>query len=228
MSEIRAERLERALASSDSSARLQAALAAGTHPDPDYIEVLVRRCAIEPDFYVRDMMTWALTRHPAELTVPRLLAESMEHEPQAQSQALHSLSKIRDPRGWLAITTALLQDPDDEVARSAWRAAVVLVPAGHERELAATLATQLGRGDRSLHLSLSRALSALGDAASPVLSAASVHGSPDVRAHAIATVRMIDDPDEGFDQAIFEAKRTVALKDIPIAGDAPDDRDVEP
>jgi len=34
------------------------------------------------------------------------------------------------------------------VARSAWRAAVVLVPEGEEKELAVGLATQLGRGGR--------------------------------------------------------------------------------
>ena len=39
------------------STRLRAALAAGTDPHPDQIDVLVRRCALEPDFYVRDMLT---------------------------------------------------------------------------------------------------------------------------------------------------------------------------
>jgi hypothetical protein len=59
---------------------------------------------------------------------------------QTRSQALHTLSKIRDARAWPAITRSLLRDRDDEVARSAWRAAAALVPEGQERELAEELA----------------------------------------------------------------------------------------
>ncbi len=103
------DQLRAALASADSSSRLQTALTAGTDPDPSYVEVLVERCAIEPDFYVRDMLTWALTRHPADLTVPLLLEEAQSDVPQARSQALHSLSKVGDPRGWAAVTDAVLR-----------------------------------------------------------------------------------------------------------------------
>ncbi|HET6286112.1 MAG TPA: HEAT repeat domain-containing protein, partial [Amycolatopsis sp.] len=68
-------RLLDALSSESSSTRLQAALAAGTRPDIRFVDALMARCAIEPDFFVRDMLTWALTRFPAESTVPALLAE---------------------------------------------------------------------------------------------------------------------------------------------------------
>ena len=169
-----ASRLRENLAQDESSDRLKAALEAGTRPDPEYIDVLVERCAIEPDFYVRDMLTWALTRQAATATVPRLLTELHRSPPQARSQALHTLSKIGDPVAWPAITTDLLRDPDDEVARSAWRAAVILVPTGDEARLAWQLASQLGRGGREVQLSLSRALVAVGDAArGPVAQAAS-------------------------------------------------------
>src|SRR5919197_4357014 len=120
--------------------RLRAALLAGTHADPGLADALVARCAIEPDFFVRDMLTWALTRLPQEITVPRLLAELGSERAQARSQALHTLSKIGDRTVWPAITRSLLHDADDEVARSAWRAAVALVPAGEREELAAELA----------------------------------------------------------------------------------------
>ncbi len=212
--------LREALGSPDSSLRLRAALAAGTDPHPGYVEVLVRSCASESDFYVRDMLTWALTRHPAAIVVPRLLEETRAEGAQARSQALHTLSKIGDPRGWAAVTPELLRDPDEEVARSAWRAAVVLVPEGGEAELARALSAQLGRGDRNVQLSLSRALAALGDAATPVLADAARHRDAAVRAHAIATERLVRDPDEGFDQAIFEAKRIVALKGAPMVDEA--------
>ena len=203
--------LRAALAVPDSSSRLQTALAAGTNPDPSYVEVLVERCAVEPDFYVRDMLTWALTRHPADVTVPLLLAEAQSDVPQARSQALHSLSKIGDPRGWAAVTREVLRDSDDEVARAAWRAGVVLVPEGEEGALVEELALQLGRGDRSVQLSLSRALAALGEHAVEALAAASTHRHEKVRLHAVATERLMRDPDESFEAAVFEAQRIVAL-----------------
>lgn len=101
---------------------------------------------------------------------------------------------------------------DDEVARSAWRAAVVLVPKGQEQSLAEELATQFGRGDRKLQLSLSRALVALGEeTVVPVLRKAMTSKDPTVRVHASATERLLRAPDTGFESAIEEAKRLFAL-----------------
>jgi HEAT repeat protein len=200
-----------ALGAGNSSVRLQAALAAGTRADPGLAGALVARCALEPDFFVRDMLTWALTRLPAEVTVPRLVAELESGRAQARSQALHTLSKIGDRTVWPSITRSLLHDADDEVARSAWRAAVVLAPPGERDGLAADLARQLGRGDRTVQLSLSRALVALGDAAEPALRTWLASPDPGVRAHVRATQRLLQDPDAGFDLAVDEAKRIVAL-----------------
>lgn len=201
----------RGLEDDRASVRLRAALAVGSMPDPRFVGTLVERCAVEPEFFVRDMLSWALTRHPVSVTLPRLLREVRSERPRARSQALHTLSKIGDRRAWPAITRALLTDADDEVARSAWRAAVVLVPEGEEAALAALLATQLGRGDRDTRLSLSQALVALGDAMAPALAAATRDPEPLVRAHALATQRLLRDPDAGFTLAVEEAKRVVAL-----------------
>ncbi|TGB02990.1 HEAT repeat domain-containing protein [Streptomyces sp. MZ04] len=194
-----------------SSVRLRAALAVGTTPDPRFVDKLIERCAIEPEFFVRDMLTWALTRHPVSMTLPLLLREVRSGQSQARSQALHTLSKIGDRQAWPAITRALLSDADDEVARSAWRAAVVLVPEGEKSALAAVLATQLGRGGRETQLSLSRALVALGAVIGQALRAATAAADPHMRAHALATRRLLRDPDAGFESAIEEAKRVVAL-----------------
>ncbi|MFF4174027.1 HEAT repeat domain-containing protein [Streptomyces sp. NPDC001744] len=204
-------RAPRGAESADASVRLRAALAAGTDPDPGSVGELVERCAVEPDFHVREMLTWALTRHAASVTVPALLGEVRSGGARARSQALHTLSKIGDRRAWAVITPALLSDADDEVARSAWRAAVVLVPEGGERELAVMLASQLGRGGYETRLSLSRALIALGAAASPVLDDAATDPDPRVRGHAIATERLWRDPEARFAYAVEEAKRVVAL-----------------
>jgi hypothetical protein len=125
---------------------------------------------------------------------------------------LHALSKIRDSSAWPAITRSLLRDPDDEVARSAWRAAVVLVPAGQEKDLAEELAAQLGRGGPEVQLSLSRALVALGEeVVGPALRHAIACGDPPVQAHASATERLLRDPDAGSRNAVNEAKRIFAL-----------------
>ncbi|MFI6983460.1 HEAT repeat domain-containing protein [Embleya sp. NPDC050154] len=204
-------RVLRALEDGRSPVRLRAAMVAGTTPDPRFVDRLVERCAIEPDFQVREMLTWALTRHASTRTVPALVGELGSERAQARSQALHTLSKIGDRQAWPAITRALLSDPDDEVARSAWRAAVALVPEGEEPALAAVLATQLGRGGREIRLSLSRALIALDEAIVPTLRAAMTDLDPDVRRHAIATERLLRDPDAGFEFATEEAKRVVAL-----------------
>ncbi len=204
-------RLLEALAGGNPSTRLKAALAIGTHPEPGFVDVLVARCAVEPDFFVRDMLTWALTRLPPQITLPKLRAELRSGRAQARSQALHTLSKIGDSNAWPAITRSLLHDADDEVARSAWRAAVVLVPDGEKEALAAELAREFGRGDRGVRLSLSRALVGLGDVVEPVLRTAMTHPDPAVRAHASATERLMHDPDAGFDLAVGEARRVVAL-----------------
>jgi HEAT repeat protein len=208
------------LGAGNSSTRLQAALAVSTHSDPGLVDALVARCAIEPDFFVRDMLTWALTRLPSEITVPRLRAELRSERAQARSQALHTLSKIGDGNAWPAITRSLLHDADDEVARSAWRAAVVLVPAGEQKGLTAELAAQLGRGDRNVQLSLSRALVALGDVIEPALQTGLASDDPTVRAHARATERLLRDPDADFDPAVDEANRIVALGPERVEGTA--------
>lgn len=200
-----------ALADPRSSARLQAAMAAGTTPDPADLEVLVAQCAVEPDFFVRDMLTWALTRHPADDVVARVLPELERPEPQARSQALHTLSKIGDPEAWPAVGP-LLEDHDDGVLRAAWRTAVALVPDDERASLARTLAVQLGIGDRERRLSLSCALVGLGeDTVGPVLAAAADRGTDAVREHVHETERLLHDAGVASEYALERARREVAL-----------------
>ncbi|NMO01315.1 HEAT repeat domain-containing protein [Gordonia sp. TBRC 11910] len=195
-----------ALTAPSASIRLRGALAAGTTPDVAFADLLVARCGVEPDFFVRDMLTWALCRLPADVVVPKVLAELTAPTTQARSQALHTLSKIGDARGWPAVS-AMVHDADDDVARAAWRAAVALVPPAAEAELARNLAAELGRGDREMALSLSRALVALGESVVEVLDAAVQSPNDAVRAHAVATQHLWADPDSGFSLATDYATR---------------------
>ncbi|GGV16024.1 hypothetical protein GCM10010260_64250 [Streptomyces filipinensis] len=204
-------RVADALGAKDASVRLQAALAVGSNPDPGFLETLVERCAVEPDFFVRDMLSWALTRLPPEITLPRIRQELDSGRTQARSQALHTLSKIGDSSAWAWITRDMLRDADDEVARTAWRVAVALVPEAVKRDLADALVMQLGRGDREVRLSLSRALVDLGDVSTPALEQAAAHPDPVVAAHARATELLRQNPETGFDAALDEAKRVVTL-----------------
>jgi len=188
----------------------------GTQSDPSVVTVLVERCAVEPDFFVRDMLTWALTRLPEAVTLPRLVAELTSEHAQARSQALHTLSKINNRSVYPSIVGTLLRDPDDEVARTAWRAAVVLVPDGQEKALAAKLVTQLGRGDRDVWLSLSRALVGLGEAVMPALAAGIASSETRTREHAHATLLLLEDPDAEYDALIEEAGRLAARTADPV------------
>ena len=210
-------RLINALGAEDSSVRLKAALAVGSDPDPVFLEPLVEQCAVDPDFYVRDMLSWALTRLSPEITLPRIRKELDSERNQARSQALHTLSKISDKSTWAWITRDMLRDADDEVARTAWRVAVVLVPEDEEKDLADELVLQLGRGSRSVQLSLSRAFVDLGDVIKPALEKAAEDPDPAVAAHARATELLRQNPETGFDAAIEEAKRMVgsARSELP-------------
>jgi hypothetical protein len=155
--------LQTLLASPDQSVRLKAALAAGTYPEIEFIEVLISQCAIESDFFVRDTLSWALMRNDVAKVVERLKTELQSSNPQAKSQAIHTLSKIGDKTNYSLITDEMLFDPDDFIASTAWRLASVLVPDGQKVILVKKLITQLGRGDSDIQFGLTRFLCALGE-----------------------------------------------------------------
>jgi HEAT repeat protein len=205
-----AARLAEALAAPAASTRQQAALTAGTHPRDTYVPVLVARCAVDPDLTVRETLTWALLRHHPDVTLPALTAELASTNPQARSQALHTLSKIGDTRAWPAITRDLIDNPDLRVARTAWRAASRLAPEAERAALAHLLTAHLGVGDWPVQRALTDALLFLGDDAAPALAASAEGRDPHTRAHALATMAMGTDDTLGFDVAIENALREVS------------------
>ena len=151
------------LDSPDQSVRLKAALAAGTYPKDEFIEILISQCAIEPDFFVRDTLSWALIRNDVSKVVKYLETELQSSNNQAKSQAIHTLSKIGDKANYRLITDEMLFDSDDFMAATAWRVASVLVPDDQKPELVKKLITQLGRGDSDTQFGLTRFLCALGE-----------------------------------------------------------------
>ena len=180
--------LKALLESPDKSVRLQAALAAGTYPEDVYIEVLVTQCAHEPDFFVRDTLSWALMRHDIGKVVDRLKSELNSENPQAKSQAIHTLSKIGDKQFYSLITNEHHFDSQDKVAVTAWRAASVLVPDNEKAALTKILVSQLGRGDSDLQFDLTRFICALGDVIIEPLKQAAESEKEEVRLHAAFTL----------------------------------------
>ena len=176
------------LKSPDQSVRLKAALAAGTFPKPEYIDVLVSQCAHEPDFFVRDTLTWALMRNEVTKVVDRLKPELASENPQAKSQALHTLTKIANKKYYSLITHEHLFDSHDKVAVTAWRAASVLVPDEEKTALTEILLTQLGRGNSDVQFDLTRFLCALGSCIIEPLNVAANSSKEEVRIHAAFTL----------------------------------------
>ena len=180
--------LESMLASADQSVRLKAALAAGTYPQPDFVEVLISQCRHEPDFFVRDTLSWALMRQDREAVMEKIILELNSPIVQARSQAVHTLSKIGDKKNYPLISVDLLLDPEDSVASTAWRAASVLVPDGEKDALVKVLITQLGRGDSDTQFALTRFLCAIGEAIVEPLKQAAGSANEEVRVQAEFTL----------------------------------------
>ena len=180
--------LQELLNSPNQSVRLKAALAAGTYPNPDQIEILISQCGNEADFFVRDTLSWALMRHDKKSVVEQLKIELKSENPQARSQALHTLSKIGDKENYELITRDLLLDPDDFVASTAWRSASVLVPHKDKQALVELLISQLGRGDSDIQFGLTRFLCAIGQPIVAPLTQATQSPEEIVRTHAEFTL----------------------------------------
>ena len=94
-----------------------------------------------------------------------------------------------------------------------------------ESALAQTLATQFGRGDRSVQTSLSKALVHLAPHSLPVIEQGETSSDEAVRLHATATRRLLHAPEEGYDVALDYAQRVLALKGAPTPPDEPEAQD---
>lgn len=192
--------LQALLASPDQSVRLKAALAAGTYPEVKFIDILVSQCAHEPDFFVRDTLSWALMRNDIPAVVERLKIELNSKNPLAKSQAIHTLSKIGNKDNFTLITDEHLFDADDHVATTSWRAASVLVPESEKSALIAKLITQLGRGGSDTQFALTRFLCAIGDQIVEPLTQAAKSEDEIVRTQAEFTLMRFNEMKLEFDK----------------------------
>lgn len=153
----RLTRVFQASRAQDTNTRLQAALAAGTDPTPQDVGALIAQCATEPDFFVRDMLTWALTRHPAgtivrqgtaaidALTAAGSDAPADPADPTIRRRISEALADIDLPQATAALQDRLTQ-PDTRAI-----AALALARRGggssHRAELIDTLVTMVVEGD---------------------------------------------------------------------------------
>ena len=168
----------------NSSARLRRALMMGTNPQSGDLPVLIQQLGTEPDFFVRDMLTWAITRHPREDSFPLLVAALSDAH--AASQALHTLSKINHPDTWSVLSAEMFHSEDVALRTTAWRLAAAVVPAEEVHGLVAELVLELGRGDEDTQRSLNRALAHLGAPARARLEV--------IAAQTHAALALFDDP----------------------------------
>jgi HEAT repeat protein len=183
----RLEEALRAAFSTDPSVRQEAALRLGTLADASLAPQLVTLLVSEPDFYVRETLTWAVVNQ-AQAALPHLLA-ALEGDDPSRVQVLHALSKIRDPAA-VPVILPLADDPDDAVAAKAWWA---LGRTGTP-EAAPALLAHLGDRDEARRRELTRALEQLGEPA--VAGLAECLGDEDVltRRHAAEALSVIGDP----------------------------------
>ncbi|WP_096460109.1 hypothetical protein [Corynebacterium suranareeae] len=191
---------------SNASIRLQAALSAGTTADTSAIDILVQRSGVEQDFFVRDMITWALTRMPAREILDRVVADldtNPNDRPFGASQALHTLSKLKVADSWqeLKARPGLLHR--DDTAQTAWRTFVGLVPEEDTAWLAGHLFQELDKGTLEIQRSLSRAMAELEGREASISELLGALTSP----HAVATAKLIADPDSDFMADLEEARR---------------------
>ena len=178
----------RAAVHEDSSVRQRAALHLGTYGDDSIAGALVSLLVREPDFYVRETLTWAVVTR-AEATYP-LLVQALAESEGGRVQILHALSKIRRPEA-VAQILPYIGDADPHVAAKArWALGRTATPGA-----VAALLDHLGEEDDFSRRELTRALEQAGERAVEGLAERLLDASElTVRRHAAEVLVGIGDP----------------------------------
>lgn len=171
--------------------RQRAALAMGPHITAEHAPRLAAQLWTEPDFFVRESLTWLLARVP-EASQPLALAALDDARPLVRHDAVHLLGKIGDAAAVPAVLR-LTADADDDVAA---KARFVLTRLGDPSAIPALVA-YLGRGGEERRTELTRDLATFGEAAEPALHAVLEHGDEAAREHARWVLDVIDEQRDG-------------------------------
>ncbi len=172
----------------DRNVRIQAALDIGKLNEAGAAAVLVEALAAEPDFFVRETLTWSIVRQ-GEVATPLLVDRLRDENPSIRHDAVHALSKIGDPRA----LDALMMMLGDESSAVVSKAAFALGQIGDPKAIPA-LVGLLGRDDRALESALNAVLERFGAAAVPPLLQALADAAWRTREHAADALRGIGDP----------------------------------
>ncbi|MPY67910.1 MerR family transcriptional regulator [Deinococcus sp. SDU3-2] len=172
----------------DKNVRIRAALDLGAAQHRAALPELIGRLGSEPDFFVRENLTWATVRMGPD-AVPLLLKLLESPDAATRLQAVHTLSKIADPASAGALNR-VVHDPDDEVAR---KAIFALGQMGNPEALS-TLMAGIGHPDPERRTTLSTALVAFGEAALRPLLETLRHPDGQKRTHAADVLGLLGDP----------------------------------
>ncbi|STX04153.1 PBS lyase HEAT-like repeat [Kocuria rosea] len=174
----------------DRDIRQAAALSLGERADSTCALSLVERLWVEEDFFVRETITWAITR-VKESALPAVLAGLRDDRSvEVRTQALHVLSKFADPET-IDEVLPLADAPDESVARKArWALARI----GDVRAVP-YLVDLMGGPDGEEKNSLTNDLAAFGAEAVPALVSILESSEADLRRHAADVLCFIGHPD---------------------------------
>lgn len=167
--------------------RQRAALALGAQVTPDLAGRLAALLWEEPDFFVRETLTWVLVRI-GRAALPLAVAALDDERGQVRFDAVHLIGKIGDPSALPAVLP-VTADADDDVAA---KARFVLTRLGDPAAIPA-LTAYLGRGGDDRRTELTRDLATFGPAAVPHLEEALDHEDEAVRRHARWVLDVIAD-----------------------------------
>ncbi|MFI1369000.1 HEAT repeat domain-containing protein [Streptomyces griseochromogenes] len=207
------------LSDPDRSVRNTAALAIGSQFETELADVLVEALWAELDFFVRETMTWSVTRLE-EATRPAVLAAAApDRSSEVRVQALHVLSKFANPETVDAVLP-YITDADEEVARKArWALGRIQEPRAVPH-----LVALLGAHDLEVRNALTSDVAAFGAAAVPALVEALGSGDDVVRRHAADILCYIGHPDaetaaEALGAAVGDAESQVAMSALMALGE---------
>jgi HEAT repeat protein len=162
----------------DKNVRSSAVFALEKLDDVGVADALIQALSTEPDFYVREDLTWALVRI-GEPAFQKLVAVLGDPQAAGRPYIAHTLSKMRDARTVDALL-AVLHDSDIAVVR---KAVFALGQIGEARAISA-IVMLLGCEDEELQTVLTQALEKFGASAVPALLSALKDENPTVREQA--------------------------------------------